>query len=106
MLDSGANINLQSLNGITPLYTAAAEGHMEAVDVLLRRGAVVDLPNIDGRSPLHSACIQGHEGVLRLLLTAGASTTLEDNQGRCAWNWATAPCNTAVRQVLQEHMPA
>ena len=30
----------------------------------------------------------------------------EDNQGHCAMDWATAPRNAAVRQILQQYMHA
>jgi ankyrin repeat protein len=85
---------------------ASANGHTEAVELLLRRGAVVDLLNKNCNTALHSACHFEHEGAVRLLQTAGASTTLEDNQGHYAMDCATAPRNAAVRHILQQHMHA
>ena len=40
-LNAGANVNAQNDRGITPLMTAAANGHQEVMKMLLKQ------PNID-----------------------------------------------------------
>lgn len=39
LVENGANVNAQSLNGFTPLYMAAQENHEAVVRYLLSHGA-------------------------------------------------------------------
>ena len=47
LLDMGANLNSQDHAGWTPLHEAAQRGHIELVEVLLKRGAS---PNVPGKN--------------------------------------------------------
>ena len=72
-LDNGADLNEQDpASGQTPLSTAAAYGHTEVVDLLLRKGAGVDSHTQDGSTALHSAAAFGHTEIVDLLLRNGA----------------------------------
>ena len=57
---------------ITPLQTAAANGHTEAVRVLVMRGARLDLANCHGWTALMQAARHGHISVVALLLQSKA----------------------------------
>lgn len=72
----------------TPLHVAAAEGHSEAVALLLRHGAVPDAADVNGDSALHLAVKQGHIAVVKGLLVGGASL----DAGTSSW----VPVCTAV----------
>jgi len=73
--------------GQTPLYLAAARGHVAVAELLLRHGALVEgheglkrHENGDGRSPLHAASAGGHETCVALLLAWGADRLVRFNE--------------------------
>eukprot|EP00420_Gonyaulax_spinifera_P026614 CAMPEP_0197914226 /NCGR_PEP_ID=MMETSP1439-20131203/78161_1 /TAXON_ID=66791 /ORGANISM="Gonyaulax spinifera, Strain CCMP409" /LENGTH=226 /DNA_ID=CAMNT_0043536129 /DNA_START=65 /DNA_END=745 /DNA_ORIENTATION=+ len=73
---------------------AAAKGHEEVVQELLRAGAS---PNADDgaarKTALHFACEQGHESIAKLLLEGRADMQAVDAKGR-------TPCELAREQDL------
>jgi len=68
----------------TPLMHAAHEGHIEAVDLLLRFGAQVHLREADGMQALHCSALSASAKCFRRLLQAGANILAQDNFGRDA----------------------
>lgn len=69
-------------SGHTPLWTAAKEGYVQAVKILLERGAYVDWPAPHSlETPLMRAASSGATGVARVLLGYGASLTARNAQG-------------------------
>ena len=61
-------------DGMTLLYIAAAEGHLEVVRLLVESGANKDQGKTDtGSTPLHIAAAEGHLEVVRLLVESGAN---------------------------------
>lgn len=68
LVKRGAEVNVQgTLEGFTPLMTAAAEGLVEVVRVLLAAGANPDLVDKDGDTALSFARQNGHNEVVALL---------------------------------------
>ncbi len=56
------------------LGNAAAAGHTEIVDLLIRAGANVNLINNSGFTPIASAAYSGYSEIVKLLIDAGADT--------------------------------
>ncbi|KAF4978913.1 hypothetical protein FZEAL_4799 [Fusarium zealandicum] len=82
LLDSGANPNLPSRNGNTPLLAAAATGHDETVRYLLAHGADPSATQSQsGYSPIHMAAHKDKPYVLGLLADSGAPLDLLDRMG-------------------------
>mgnify|MGYP001826430960 FL=1 len=68
LLEKGADVNLQgSAEGFTALMTAAAEGQVEVVQVLLAYGADPDLEDVDGDTAESFAIQNGHPQVVMAL---------------------------------------
>ncbi|KAJ4313076.1 hypothetical protein N0V84_009610 [Fusarium piperis] len=55
----------------TPLWWAAARGHVRSVRVLVQAGAALNKPDLDGRGPIHQAAMFDHFEVVQLLLEEG-----------------------------------
>ena len=54
----------------TPLHTAARNGNVEIVRILLANGSDVNVKNADGKTPLHLAVEEGYEEIVALLANA------------------------------------
>jgi len=89
---------------LTPLTHAAQEGHVEAVELLLRFGANVDLHEADGMQALHFAAMSASVECFRMLLAANANPLAKDNFGRDALECVPLPqitANPSKREWLQ-----
>ncbi|KAK7429285.1 hypothetical protein QQZ08_004095 [Neonectria magnoliae] len=73
LIDSGADPNLASRNGNTPLLAAASTGHDETVRYLLAHGADPSAcPGQSGYSAMHMAAHKDNQHILQLLASSGA----------------------------------
>ncbi|XP_061689173.1 protein phosphatase 1 regulatory inhibitor subunit 16B-like isoform X1 [Syngnathoides biaculeatus] len=69
----GDDVNRQDSQGATLLHIAAANGYMQAAELLLEGGSRMDLRDSDGWQPLHAAACWGQMHVAELLVSHGAS---------------------------------
>jgi ankyrin repeat protein len=77
LMDAGANIDQDLIDGTTPLYISAQSGHAKVVRELVEAGANVDQAStINGATPLYASAQNGHAKVVRALLEAGADINL------------------------------
>ena len=67
----GADINLQSASGWTPLMLACAHGHDAIARLLLERGANATLRDEDGHTALSLARLREHVVIAALLEAHG-----------------------------------
>jgi len=70
-------------HGTSPMFCAAASGHADVVDVLVRYGAKRDLnhANARGQTPLFAACEYGHARCAAALIAHGAHVDAADADG-------------------------
>ena len=73
LIAQGAQIDAKDSHGHTPLYTAAAAGHDDAVQALLKEGA-------KAKEALHHFAQQGDATAVKALLKAGAKAKEKNGQ--------------------------
>uniref|UniRef100_A0A1A8Q0R0 Protein phosphatase 1 regulatory subunit 16A n=1 Tax=Nothobranchius rachovii TaxID=451742 RepID=A0A1A8Q0R0_9TELE len=73
LLRRGEEVNQQDCQGAALLHIAAANGYVQAAELLLEGGARMDLRDFDGWQPLHAAACWGQMHVAELLASHGAS---------------------------------
>ncbi len=75
-------------NGETPVFAAAARGHVEIVELLLRHGASPNARCEGGGTPLLMAAAFGNAAVVQRLVAGGADVDDCDDQGVTAMHFA------------------
>ncbi|CAO3665201.1 unnamed protein product [Rhizopus stolonifer] len=64
-----------------PIHAACAQGHSEAVEILIENGSIVDATDELGHTPLMNAVFSGSEECIKMILDQGADPTTVDNGG-------------------------
>lgn len=67
LVSTGADVNITSSNGFTPLHRAAQHGHVTVVEFLLSKGAKLKPASKDHDTPLSLAQKNGHEDIAEIL---------------------------------------
>lgn len=88
LLEKGADPNLASVDGMTPLHYAARKGRTDIMELLLANGAEIDSVNLDGRTPLHEAARYHQESAVLLLLKKGADPQIQCVKEQTPLNYA------------------
>jgi len=89
LLDQGANINSQNLQGDTAVLLASwFTDNLDLITVLVERGADVNIRNDSGNTPLMASAYQGKNGILGYLLKNGADIDIKNSDGESAKSMA------------------
>jgi ankyrin repeat protein len=101
LVDHGADPNLTTFNGTTPLMAAAGvnwtvsqtydegpEALLEAVKLAHALGNDVNAQNTLGFAAVHGAANRGSDDIIRWLAANGARLDVADKEGRTAVTWA------------------
>ena len=78
---SGADVNVKTRDGQTPLHWAASFNHAGVAELLIANMADVNAKNKFGSTPLHYAASKGHKEIITLLIMAGANVNGKMNNG-------------------------
>lgn len=101
-LHNGASVNLRDDKGSTALMDAAAMGHCQVVQLLLRHFADVDLQDTEAdATALILAAWKGHAECVRVLLDAGADVTVRHAEGHTALELAELKGRSSVVALLR-----
>jgi ankyrin repeat protein len=109
LLEHGADPNLPTPAGTTPLMAAAGvnwvvaqtftespQTQLEAIQLCLDQGADVNAVNSMGLTALLGAANRGANDIIRLLAANGAKLDVVDKEGRSALRWAEGVFLAAV----------
>ena len=101
LLEKGADPNIPTLRGTTPLMAAAGinyvvgqtfmhpeSEYLEAVKLCLDKGNQINATNSEGFTPMHGAANRGWESVIQLLADNGAKLDVKDKEGRTPMTFA------------------
>jgi len=80
LINAGSDPNEADAAGLTPLRTAAENGHIGVAKVLLAAGAGVDTTDNEEVTPLRVATGAGNTEMAALLLGAGANPNIKDKK--------------------------
>ena len=87
-------------NGVTPLFVASHEGHVEVIRVLIDAGALINQAMNNGVTPIWVASHNGHMAIVRYLILHGSGMEQPDNQGRTPLTIAIARGHADVAEYL------
>jgi ankyrin repeat protein len=97
LLDAGADPNIATSSGITPLMAAAGQGHLEMLRLLLARGAAVDAVRPSpGGTAFHFACANNQPECAEALARAGCDVGIKTKAGQTGREVAEAEGHTEV----------
>jgi len=106
-LRRGANPLYRDRHGWTAAHWAAAKGHEEILDLLIREykgrkssKLVNAKDSLVGWTPLHLACVGGHIDCVRLLLDRGAKKTSRNSLGETPADCISSSTRTAEGRRL------
>ncbi len=83
LLEHGADPNVQSLDGTTPLMTASLKKSVDVMKLMISKGANINVQAADGTTALILASIYGQKDQIELLVAAGARIDITDY---VSWN--------------------
>ncbi|KAG0429668.1 hypothetical protein HPB47_023413, partial [Ixodes persulcatus] len=86
--------------GMSPLYLAVLQQHLDVARVLLDKGAMPNAGDNQKKTPLMVACEAGSVPLVQLLMSRGASVGAIDQDGRSAMDYATRAGKEECCKVL------
>jgi ankyrin repeat protein len=101
LLNNGAEVNFENLEGNTPLIFASKYGNNEYVELLINKyGADIDHVNKKGLNALITASIMKNLNVIKILLENGADYKIKDNKGNTIFNYLTGDLLLEVNKIM------
>jgi len=94
-------IDIDHMNGITALTSAAIKGNLDVLNVLIKYDANLESTSMFEQTPLMLAEAYGHVELVEALLQAKAKVNAQNNGGFSALHYATA--NITIVDLLFEY---
>ena len=68
IFEKGAQIDVKTKNGFTPLHVAAAKNNLDVVKFLILNGSQINAKDKCGRTSLHLAAVKKHSDIVKYLM--------------------------------------
>ncbi|CAH1112433.1 unnamed protein product [Psylliodes chrysocephalus] len=105
ILNDLENVNLRTINNITPLHLACKYNSIEIMDLLITKGLSVKVLDGYGRSPLYYA-VKRNKDILEFLFKKGHPVDIMDNFGATPLHYAVqSSSNTIIDFLLNNRDP-
>lgn len=102
-IKSGADVNLQTVNGFTPLHKAVVSENIEICKLLINAGADVNIGDIYNNTPLYYAIHRENINLVKLFLDAGADPNIRSVWGNeTARDYAKRKGNAEIIALLEK----
>lgn len=88
LVEHGADVNVKTINGETPLDYASRSGHNDCIKMLLGHNANINTRDRDGNNPFHKTVFHKDKKCMITLLEYGANINVKNNQGQTAFDIA------------------
>lgn len=100
---AGADVNAQTLQGITPLDKAVISGKVEVSQLLIDAGANVNLGDIYNNTPLYYAILYENKDLVKLFLDSGADLNIRSVWGNeTAFDFAKRKGNMEIIALMEQ----
>ncbi|KAK6348997.1 hypothetical protein TWF730_009757 [Orbilia blumenaviensis] len=104
LLQWGVDPNSADYQKRTALFHAAANGHMEVLNILIENDEIdINAQDIGGGTALHWAALKGREDITSTLLDNGANVHMEDVYGGTPLAWSIEAFAPGVTRLLLAH---
>ncbi len=100
-LEEGANINIKSESGFTPLMVVCCFNHSDIARFLIEKGADLEIKAKEGITALMFASYNGNLEIVKLLIEKGANLNEKNDQGEDALMIAAKERNLEVFKFLE-----
>ena len=105
VINAGADINYREPSSlVTPLHSAAYNGHFHICEFLLERGAGVNLKDKAGATPLHSSTYYGYRSICEILIKYGADVHIKDENSRSPYDIAKSNHYKHIEELFKSQI--
>lgn len=103
LVNKGADVNLKSYSGSSPLHSAAYGGNTEIAEILINKGADVNVADNEGETPLSEAVLGKNKAMVELLVQRGAEVDAKNREGWTPLHRASMQYPDDIAKILESH---